>query len=73
MLSDILVIKVMTFIRVFRTTSLKFISVEVVLVGDVISIAESRFKMLVVWLNLEESIRRTDNLMGLDSLPEPSF
>ena len=73
MLSDILVIKVMTFIRVFRTTSLKFISVEVVLVGDVISIAESRFKMLVVWLNLEESIRRTDNLVGLDSLPEPSF
>ena len=73
MLSDILVIKVMTFIRVFRTTSLKFISVEVVLVGDVISIAESRFEMLVVWLNLEESIRRTDNLMGLDSLPEPSF
>ena len=73
MLSDILVIKVMTFIRVLRTTSLKFISVEVVLVGDVISIAESRFKMLVVWLNLEESIRRTDNLMGLDSLPEPSF
>ena len=73
MLSDILVIKVMTFIRVLRTTSLKFISVEVVLVGDVISIAESRFKMLVVWLNLEESIRRTDNLVGLDSLPEPSF
>lgn len=73
MLSDILVIKVMTFIRVFHTTSLKFISVEVILVGDVISIAGSRFKMLVVWLNLEESIRRIDNLMGLDNLPKLSF
>ena len=73
MLSDILVIKVMTFIRVFHTTSLKFISVEVILVGNVISIAGSRFKMLVVWLNLEESIRRIDNLMGLDNLPKLSF
>ena len=73
MLSDILVIKVMTFIRVFHTTSLKFISVEVILVGDIISIAGSRFKMLVVWLNLEESIRRIDNLMGLDNLPKLSF
>lgn len=73
MLSNILVIKVMTFIRVFHTTSLKFISVEVILVGDVISIAGSRFKMLIVWLNLEESIRRIDNLMGLDNLPKLSF
>lgn len=52
----------------FHPTSLKFISVEVILVGDVISIAGSRFKMLIVWLNLEEGIRRTDNLMGLDNL-----
>ena len=73
MLNNTLVIKVMTVIRVFHTTSLKFISVEVILVGDVISIAGSRFQMLIVWLNLEEGIRRIDNLMGLDNLPKLSF
>ena len=73
MLNNTLVIKVMTFIRVFHTTSLKFISVEVILVGDVIGIAGSRFQMLIVWLNLEEGIRRIDNLMGLDNLPKLSF
>lgn len=41
--------------------------------GDVISIAGSRFHMLIVWLNLEEGIRRIDNLMGLDNLPKLSF
>lgn len=60
MLSNILVIKVMTFTGVLLTTSLKFISVEVILVGGVISIAGSRFEILIVWLNLEEGIRRVD-------------
>ena len=73
MLSNTLLIKVKTFIRVSHTTSLKFISVEVILVGDVISIAGYRFQMLIVWLNLEEGIRRIDNLMGLDNLPKLSF
>lgn len=48
----------MTFTGVLLTTSLKFISVEVILVGGVISIAGSRFEILIVWLNLEEGIRR---------------
>ena len=60
MLSNILVIKVLNFTGVFLTTSLKFISVEVILVGGGISIARSRLKMLIVWLNLEEGVRRVD-------------
>lgn len=60
MLGNIFVIQVMNFIGVFLKTSLKFISVEVILVGGAVSIAGSRFNMLITWLNLEGSTRQVD-------------
>lgn len=60
MLGNIFVIQVMNFIGVFLKTSLKFISVEVILVGGAVSIAGSRFNMLITWLNLEGGTRQVD-------------
>lgn len=61
MLNSIFVIKVIGVV-VFLPTSLRPISTEVLLMGGAVDIAGSRFKMPVIWLNLEEGIRRVDVL-----------
>lgn len=61
MLNNTFVIKVIDFI-LFLVTSLKPISIEVILRSGAISISGSRFKMLIIWLNLEEVIRRVEVL-----------
>ena len=75
MLNNTLVIKVMTFIRVFHTTSLKFISVEVILVGDVSEMDVSKRMLVDVfecleahWECLPISAKQAEGL-GLASWP----
>lgn len=60
-LNNTFVIKVIDFI-LFLITSLKPISIEVILRGGAISISGSRFKMLIIWLNLEKVIRKVEVL-----------
>lgn len=67
-MNNIFVIKVMNFVGVFLITSLKPISVEVILTGSAVSIAGSKFKMLVIWLNLEDDAVRVDVICVLTVL-----
>lgn len=60
MLSSIFVMKMMNFIKNIPATFLMPVSVEVIPVGGAISIAGSRFKIAIIWLNLEEGLRRVD-------------
>lgn len=50
----------MNFVGVFFIIFLKFISVEVILIGSVVSIVGFKFKMLVIWFNLEDDVVRVD-------------
>lgn len=50
----------MNFVGVFFIIFLKFISVEVILIGSVVSIVGFKFKMLIIWFNLEDDVVRVD-------------
>lgn len=48
----------MNFLGVFLTTFLEFVSVEVLLVGNAVSIGGggARFEKLILWFNLEREV-----------------